>query len=55
MRAELKLRVQVALNGMGPRDRAVLLHFEEMSNGEAAKVLGVKPSAACNRYVRPLQ
>ena len=56
VRAELKLRVQEALNGMDPRDREVLVqrHFEEPSNGEAAQVLGVKPSA-CNRYVRALK
>src|SRR5215813_2490133 len=57
MRAELKLRVQEALNGMDPSDREVLVlrHFEELSNAEAAQVLGVKPSAAVNRYVRALK
>ena len=57
MRAELKLRVQEALNSMDPSDREVLLlrHFEELSNAEAAQVLGIKPSAAVNRYVRALK
>ena len=57
MRAELKLRVQWALNGMDPHDREVLIlrHFEELSNAEAAQVLGIKPSAAVNRYVRALR
>jgi RNA polymerase sigma-70 factor (ECF subfamily) len=57
MRAELKLRVQEALNGMDPQDREVLVlrHFEELSNAETAAVLGIKPSAACNRYVRALK
>jgi RNA polymerase sigma-70 factor (ECF subfamily) len=57
MRAELKLRVQEALNGMDPQDREVLVlrHFEELSNAEAAQVLGIKPSAAVNRYVRALK
>ena len=57
MRAELKLRVQEALNGMDPHDREVLIlrHFEELSNAEAAQVLGIKPSAAVNRYVRALK
>jgi RNA polymerase sigma-70 factor (ECF subfamily) len=57
MRAELKIRVQEALNGMDPQDREVLIlrHFEDLSNGEAAAVLGIKPSAACNRYVRALK
>jgi RNA polymerase sigma-70 factor (ECF subfamily) len=57
MRAELKIRVQEALNSMDPHDREVLIlrHFEDLSNGEAAAVLGIKPSAACNRYVRALK
>jgi RNA polymerase sigma-70 factor (ECF subfamily) len=57
MRAELKLRVQEALNSMGPHDREVLIlrHFEELSNAEAAQVLGITPSAAVNRYVRALR
>jgi RNA polymerase sigma-70 factor (ECF subfamily) len=57
MRVELKLRVQEVLNSMDPNDREVLIlrHFEELSNGEAAQVLGIKPSAAVNRYVRALK
>ena len=57
MRVELKLRVQEALNSMDPHDREVLIlrHFEELSNGETAQVLGIKPSAAVNRYVRALK
>jgi RNA polymerase sigma-70 factor (ECF subfamily) len=57
MRVELKLRVQEALNGMDPHDREVLIlrHFEELSNAEAAQVLGIKPSAAVNRYVRAIK
>jgi RNA polymerase sigma-70 factor (ECF subfamily) len=57
MRLELKLRVQEALNSMDPHDREVLIlrHFEELSNAEAAQVLGIKPSAAVNRYVRALK
>ena len=41
----------------GPHDREVLIlrHFEELSNAEAAQVLGIKPSAAVNRYVRALK
>jgi RNA polymerase sigma-70 factor (ECF subfamily) len=54
MRAELKVRVQEALNSMDPQDREVLVlgHFEELSNAEAAQVLGLKPAAAVNGYVR---
>jgi RNA polymerase sigma-70 factor (ECF subfamily) len=57
MRVELKLRVQEALNSMDPHDREVLIlrHFEELSNAEAAQVLGIKPSAAVNRYARALK
>src|SRR6266566_4977896 len=57
MRAELKIRVQEALNSMDPQDREVLIlrHFEELSNAETAQVLGIKASAACNRYVRALR
>src|SRR6266478_86597 len=57
MRVELKLRVQEALNSMDSHDREMLIlrHFEELSNAEAAQVLGIKPSAAVNRYVRALR
>ncbi len=57
MRAEMKIRVQEALNSMDPNDREVLVlrHFEELSNAETAEVLGIKPSAAVNRYVRALK
>ncbi|MCI0457602.1 MAG: sigma-70 family RNA polymerase sigma factor [Gemmataceae bacterium] len=57
MRAELKLQVQEALNSMDPTDREMLVlrHFEELTNAEAAQVLGIKPAAACNRYVRALK
>src|SRR5262245_25444759 len=57
MRVELKIRVQEALNSMDPQDREVLIlrHFEELSNAETAAVLGIKPSAAVNRYVRALK
>lgn len=56
-RAELKIRVEEALNGMEPHDREVLMlrHFEELTNSETAQVLGIKPSAAINRYVRALK
>jgi RNA polymerase sigma-70 factor (ECF subfamily) len=57
MRVELRVRVQEALNSMDPNDREVLIlrHFEELSNAEVAQVLGIKPSAAVNRYVRALR
>jgi RNA polymerase sigma-70 factor (ECF subfamily) len=57
MRADLRVRVQEALNRMEPLDREVLAlrHFEQLSNAETALVLGIKETAACNRYVRALE
>ncbi len=57
MRAELQIRVQEALNGMEPLDREILTlrHFEMLTNEETATVLGIKKSAASNRYVRALK
>jgi RNA polymerase sigma-70 factor (ECF subfamily) len=42
---------------MDAQDREVLIlrHFEELSNAETAQVLGIKPTAAVNRYVRALR
>ena len=56
VRAERQLRLQEALNGMDPLDREILAlrHFEELSNAEAAAVLGLTKTAASNRYVRAL-
>lgn len=57
LRAELQVRVQEALNGMDPIDREVLTlrHFEMLNNGETAEVLGIKKTAASNRYIRALE
>jgi len=56
-RAELKLRVQEALNGMDEIDREVLAlrHFEQLTNAEAAHVLDIDEAAAYKRYVRALK
>jgi RNA polymerase sigma-70 factor (ECF subfamily) len=56
LRAELQLRVQEALNSLAPMDREVLTlrHFELLTTEETAQVLGIKRSAAANRYVRAL-
>ncbi len=56
IRAERKIRLQEALNGMDPIDREVLAlrHFEELSNAETATVLGLDKSAASKRYARAL-
>jgi RNA polymerase sigma-70 factor (ECF subfamily) len=57
IRAETQIRVQEALNSMDPMDREVLAlrHFEMLTNDETAQVLGIKKSAASNRYVRALK
>jgi RNA polymerase sigma-70 factor (ECF subfamily) len=56
MREELRQKIEHALNSMDEIDREVLLlrHFEELSNKEAAAVLGIQENAASNRYVRAL-
>ena len=42
---------------MDPIDREVLVlrHFEQLSNGECARVLGLGESAATKRYLRALR
>lgn len=57
VRAEVKLRLQDALNQMDPLDREVLAlrHFEELSNTEVATVLELTKTAASNRYIRALK
>jgi RNA polymerase sigma-70 factor, ECF subfamily len=57
IRAETQIRVQEALNTMDPLDREVLIlrHFEMLTNEETAQVLGIKKSAASNRYIRALK
>jgi RNA polymerase sigma-70 factor (ECF subfamily) len=55
-RAEQRLRLEEAINTMDAIDREIiaLRHFEELSNGEAAAVLGLSTAAASRRYVRAL-
>ena len=57
IKAELKIRLQEALNSMEDLDREVLAlrHFEQLTNAETARVLGIKESTACNRYIRALE
>jgi RNA polymerase sigma-70 factor (ECF subfamily) len=57
VRAERGIRLQEALNSMDAIDREVLAlrHFEQLSNAEAARVLGLQESAAAKRYVRALK
>jgi RNA polymerase sigma-70 factor (ECF subfamily) len=37
------------------REILALRHFEQLSNGEAAQVLGLSETAASNRFVRALK
>jgi RNA polymerase sigma-70 factor (ECF subfamily) len=55
--AEKQVRLQEALNDMDPLDREILAlrHFEELSNDEAAVVLGIDPAAASNLYIGVLK
>lgn len=55
-RAERIERLEATLNRMDPVDREViaLRHFEELSNAETAKVLGIESSAASKRYIRAM-
>src|SRR5947207_4752941 len=57
VRAERILRVQEALNALEPMDREILSlrHFEELTAGETAQVLGIEESAAAKRYFRALK
>jgi RNA polymerase sigma-70 factor (ECF subfamily) len=57
MRAEAKVRLQEALNDMDPVDREILAlrHIEQLTNAEAARVLGIKEGAAGKRYLRALE
>lgn len=57
IREEMRLRLQEALNGMDAIDRevVVLRHFEELTNVEAAAVLGIEPPAASKRYIRAIR
>jgi RNA polymerase sigma-70 factor (ECF subfamily) len=56
-RAEVRARLAAALEAMDPMDREVLAmrHFEQLSNAEAAQVLGIQERAAAKRYLRALQ
>ena len=55
--AELRLQLEEALGSMREDDREVLVlrHFEELSNAETARELGIQPDAASKRYLRALE
>jgi RNA polymerase sigma-70 factor (ECF subfamily) len=56
IKAEMRIKLQEALNSLEPLDREVLSlrHFEQLTNIEAAQELGLEPSAASKRYIRAL-
>jgi len=57
LREERRTLLEQAIEQMDPIDREVLAlrHFEELSNGEVAEILGLQPTAASNRYIRALE
>jgi RNA polymerase sigma-70 factor (ECF subfamily) len=57
VREERKRRLQEALNAMDPLDQEVLVlrHFEDLTNAEVARELGLRVSAASKRYLRALR
>jgi RNA polymerase sigma-70 factor, ECF subfamily len=56
-RSEMEDLLKQGISRMDPIDREVLAlrHFEELTNNEVARVLGLKPTAATNRYFRAIQ
>jgi RNA polymerase sigma-70 factor (ECF subfamily) len=57
VKAETRLLVQAALEGMDPVDREVLVlkHFEQLSTAEIAAVLGMSKAGAGSRYLRAIK
>jgi RNA polymerase sigma-70 factor (ECF subfamily) len=57
MRAEMKVRLQEALNRLDPIDREVLClrHLEQLTVAETAQELGIKTKAGGKRYLRALE
>jgi RNA polymerase sigma-70 factor, ECF subfamily len=57
IKAETRLLVQEALNGMDPIDREVLAlkHFEQLSTTEIAEVMGLSKAGAGSRYLRAIK
>jgi len=57
MKAEMRVRLQEALDAMDPLDREViaLRHFEQLDSAETAQVLGLSKSGASSRYIRAMK
>jgi RNA polymerase sigma-70 factor (ECF subfamily) len=56
VRGEARIRLAEALDRMDATDREVLTlrHFEQLTNAEAARVVGIEERAAGKRYLRAL-
>jgi RNA polymerase sigma-70 factor (ECF subfamily) len=56
VRNEIRERLANALDQIDPNDREILAlrHFEQLSNHEAAQLLGIQQCAAAKRYLRAL-
>jgi RNA polymerase sigma-70 factor (ECF subfamily) len=56
-RADEVARLQQALGTLEPIDREILAlrHFEQLTNAEAADVLGIRPGTASQRYFRAVE
>jgi RNA polymerase sigma-70 factor (ECF subfamily) len=56
VKAEMRLKLQEALNGLDPIDREILAlrHFEQLNNAETAAELELETPAASKRYIRAL-
>ena len=56
-RSEVRVLLRGVLDNMAAIDREVLAlrHFEQLTNGEAAAVLGIAERAAAKRYLRALK
>jgi RNA polymerase sigma-70 factor (ECF subfamily) len=57
VKAEMRIKLQEALNSMDAMDREIiaLRHFEQLSGNEAAEVLGLSKTGASSRYVRAMK
>ena len=56
MRAERRLQLQEGLDGLSDLDREIiaLRDFEELSNAEAAQILGITEESAKKRHFRAI-
>jgi RNA polymerase sigma-70 factor (ECF subfamily) len=57
IRAEQQHRLQQVLDEMEPADREIIIlrHFEQLSNSEAARLMGWNESTASTRHLRALK